>query len=281
MQPALRACLATAALAALTGASPGRELVRVLRPAPQSAPSASASGQASAAPVAVPCPSGALPDGEGCVPFEQAGGEGPELESQQNQHHDRRGQLRVYEQIPRHPERPEEYGAYRYPIPTPEGGKLAVSGFDLDLPDDQQRRGAHLKAVGHGGVDLAAPRGTEVRALPIEHQEGDAEVIYTGQLFGLSVVTRQARKEGGKLQEYITIHGHLDGVAPGVSKGTRAPEGTLLGFVGDSGSEGVVHLHLELRRVREGVDAAALPPGKLAANDRTIAVDPRNLLPLR
>jgi hypothetical protein len=70
MTPALRACLATAALAALAGASPGRELVRIVRPPPRAAPSASASASATPGPLAVPCPSGALPDGEVCVPFE-------------------------------------------------------------------------------------------------------------------------------------------------------------------------------------------------------------------
>jgi murein DD-endopeptidase MepM/ murein hydrolase activator NlpD len=280
MHPAVRACLATAALAALTGASPGRPLVRVLRPPPQTAPSSSAA--APTGPIAVPCPSGSLPDGDGCVPFGQATeGEGVGLESQTNQHRDRQGQLKVYEQIPRRPDRPEAYEAYRYPIPTAEGQKLALSGFDLDLPEEQQRRGPHLKAVGHGGVDLAAPRGTEVRALPLEHQEGDAEVLYTGQLFGLSVVTRHTRKENGRLQDYVAILGHLDSVAPGLPRGARVPAGALLGAVGDSGSEGIVHLHLELRRVRDSVDVALLAPGKLVANDRTIAVDPRNLLPLR
>lgn len=69
MTPPLRACLATAALAALAGASPGRELVRIVRPPPPAAPSASVS--AAPGPRAVPCPPGALPDGEVCVPFDQ------------------------------------------------------------------------------------------------------------------------------------------------------------------------------------------------------------------
>lgn len=282
MRPAVHACLATAALAALTGASPGRELVRIIRPpGPVASVSASASTPA-AAPVQAPCPPGSLPDGGGCVPFEQAGASaGAELESRTNSHHDRHGHLQTYEQIPRHPERPEAYEAYRYPIPTVAGEKLAVSGFDLDRPDEQQRRGQHLKAVGHGGVDLAARRGTEVHALPLEHQDGDAEVIHVGPFFGLSVVTRHTVRESGRMRDYLVIHGHLDGAAPGLARGARVPEGGLLGYVGDSGSEGVVHLHLEIRRVRDGVDVAALPPGKIASNDQTVAVDPRNLLPLR
>jgi len=232
--------------------------------------------------VQVPCPPGSLPDGDGCVPFDAVSPAGAApLESRENRHHDRRGNLRTYDQIPRRPDRPEAYESYRFPVPVAAGEKLAVSGFDLDLPDEQQRRGHNLKAVGHGGVDLVARRGTEVRALPLEHQEGDAEVLYVGQLFGLSVVTRLTLRESDRLRDYVVIHGHLDGAAPGLQKGSRAPEGALLGHVGDSGSEGLVHLHLEIRRVRDGVDPATLPPGKLASNDQTVAVDPRNLLPLR
>lgn len=278
MHPALRACLATAALAALSGAATGRDQVRIRWVSlASSAPSAAAS----AAP-APRCPRGFLPDGEACVPFEQAwADEGDELESQTNSHHDRHGRLQVYEQIPRRPERPEGYEAYRYPIPIAEGEKMLVSGFDLDLPDARQRRGKHLKAVGHGGVDIVARRGTEVRAMPLEHQEGDAEVLHVGPLFGLSVVTRHTLREGGRLRDYLVIHGHLDGAAPGLARGAPAPEGTLLGYVGDTGSEGLVHLHLEIRRARDGVDLASLQVGRFAANDQTIAVDPRNLLSLR
>jgi murein DD-endopeptidase MepM/ murein hydrolase activator NlpD len=282
MRPAVNACLAVAALSALSGAFPGRDRVTLVRLTRAAGASSARPASSDPSTVQTPCPPGTLPDSGSCIPFDDiAPTEGVALEGQVNSHHDRHGRLQVYEQIPRRPERPEPYERYRYPIPTADNEKLAISGFDLDMPDDRQRRGRHLKAVGHGGVDLAAPRGTEVHALPLEHQEGDAEVLHVGQLFGLSVVTRHAVREGGRLRDYILIHGHLDGAAPGLQRGARAPEGALLGYVGDSGSAGVVHLHLEIRRVRDGIDTSALQPGKFAANDQTIAVDPRNLLPLR
>ena len=115
-------------------------------------------------------------------------------------------------------------------------------------------------AVGHGGVDIAQKRGTEVRLVALEHQVGEAEVLYVGKLFGNSVVTRHALREAGKLRDYLVIHGHLDGPAPGLASGQNAREGTLVGFVGDSGSPGDVHLHLEIRRVRDGIDAKKLAP---------------------
>ncbi|MCS6898191.1 MAG: hypothetical protein RMJ98_00510 [Myxococcales bacterium] len=68
MTSALRACLATAILAALVGASPERDRAKIVRLPPAAPPYPSAS--AGSGLLAVPCPSGSLPDGEGCVPFE-------------------------------------------------------------------------------------------------------------------------------------------------------------------------------------------------------------------
>lgn len=228
------------------------------------------------------CPEGALPDGDGCVPIPADLDEGGDaLAAFATGHHDKRGVWRVYDQIPRRPDRPADYGAYRYPIPPPAGGKLVMSGYDLDLPDDVQRRARTLSHVGHGGIDLAQARGTEVHLVKLEHQEGDAQIVYAGKLFGTTVVTRHSVREGGRLCDYLLLHGHLDRVAPGLEKGQSLPEGALLGFVGDSASPGIVHLHLEARRVRDGVDPMTLPVGKIAANEATVVCDPRNVLPLR
>ena len=54
-----------------------------------------------------------------------------------------------------------------------------------------------------------------------------------------------------------------------------------IAFVGDTGSPELVHLHLEARRVRDGIDASKLLPGRIVAPDATIVCDPRNVLPLK
>jgi murein DD-endopeptidase MepM/ murein hydrolase activator NlpD len=207
-------------------------------------------------------------------------GSGQELTAQSNAHRERSGRWRVYEQIPRRPERPADYRRYRLPIPPLPGQSFVMSGYDLHLPDSEQRRGPELSAVGHGGIDIAQKRGTEVRLLNLEHQVGDAEVLYMGALFGTSVVTLHTLREADKLREYVVIFGHLDGSAPGLSRGAHLREGSLLGFVGDSGSPGVVHLHLEVRRVRSETNIRQFASGELAHNARTVVCDPRNVLPL-
>jgi murein DD-endopeptidase MepM/ murein hydrolase activator NlpD len=229
-----------------------------------------------------------LPDGDACVRLPEGDDDGAqEAESAVNAHHDKRGRWVVYDQIPRRPERPADYDAYRYPVPCDRG--CVVSGYDLDRPDEMQRRGRRLSHVGHGAVDLAQPRGTPVRLVALEHQDGDADVVYVGPLFGTTVITRHALREGGRLRDYILLFGHLDAAAPGIKPGVHLKDGDLVGFVGDTGSPELVHLHLEARRVREGVrdlleagaSSGGPTPAMMIANEYSVVCDPRNVLPLR
>ncbi|MCC6663054.1 MAG: M23 family metallopeptidase [Polyangiaceae bacterium] len=276
MQPLTQATALIAALVALSHAAErGRPPVSAATPR-----SRAASPTASSDPLASACPEGTLPDQGVCIPVPQGAAGGAELTAAENAHRDRSGAWRFYEQIPRRPERPSDYRRYRWPVPPLPGQNLVVSGYDLDRPDVQQRRGAHIKAVGHGGLDLGQRRGAEVRLVNLEHQTADAEVLFVGEVFGNSVVTRHSVREGDRLREYVIVYGHLEGAAPGLSRGMNVREGALLGFVGDSGSPGDVHLHLEVRRVRDGVNVATLAPGELTKNARTVACDPRNVMPL-
>jgi murein DD-endopeptidase MepM/ murein hydrolase activator NlpD len=250
-------------------------------PKPSAERAASAASQLSQA----SCPAGTLPDGDACVHF-HVGRDGAEHDEGAsspeavNSHRDTLGRWVVYEEIPRRPDRPADYGAYRYPVPCEARGCVA-SGYDLDRSDEQQRRTQRLRDVGHGAVDLPEPKGTPVRLVPLEHQEGDAEVVYVGPLFGTTVVTRHTVREGGRLRDYLILFGHLDAASPGLTQGSPVHEGDVVGLVGDSGSPGLVHLHLEARRLRDGVDPAKLAPSALVDGTESIVCDPRNVLPLR
>jgi murein DD-endopeptidase MepM/ murein hydrolase activator NlpD len=201
--------------------------------------------------------------------------------TQTNAHRDRSGRWSVYEQVPKRLDRPADYDAYRYPVPC---DGCVVSGYDLDLPDAMQRRGRRLKQVGHGAVDLLQKRGTPVTLVALDHQRGDADVVYVGPLFGTTVATRHTVREGGQLRDYLLLFGHLDAVAAGVEAGARLKDGDAIGYVGDTGSPSLVHLHLEARRARDGIDLSKLGAsgaGALVDGSSTIVCDPRNLLPLR
>jgi hypothetical protein len=195
-----------------------------------------------------------------------------------NGHHEKNGDWLAYEQIGRRWDRPESWDAYRLPVPTT---AWVASGYDLDKPDEKQRRAPNLSAVGHGGVDLADKMGTPIRMVKLDHQIGDAEVLYVGHLFGKSVVTRHTIREAGRQRDYVLIFGHLDDAAEHVWRGRRLHEGELVGYMGNTDSPELVHLHLEARRMRDGVDAWHVPGWSLDAREYSVVSDPRNVLPLR
>lgn len=256
--------------------------------ATQPKPSVAAAGAASSPPSGLVrgteaiCPPGTAPDHDACVHL-NAIDDGPVAEAHPNAHRERSGRWSTYEQIPRLPERPADYDVYRYPIPPGlPNGHYVVSGYDLDQPDAKQRRGPTLKHVGHGAVDLPQAKGTPVHMIALEHQEGDAEVLYAGYLFGVTVLTRHTLREGGRLRDYVMLLGHLDAITPGITAGVTVKEGQQVGAVGDTGSPRIVHLHLEVRRVREGVDLTKVASGApMIADSVTVVCDPRNVLPLR
>jgi murein DD-endopeptidase MepM/ murein hydrolase activator NlpD len=233
------------------------------------------------------CPPGTFIDDGACItlPTDESFGEdpvgAPEGEAIANGHFEKNGKWLAYEQIPRRPDRPADYDAYVYPIPPGlPGGHSVVSGYDLDLPDALQRHGK-MRAIGHGGVDLPQRKGTPIKMMALDHQVGEALVIHVGRLFGNSIVTVHTLREGGRTREYVLIFGHLDGYAPGLKPGDVIPAGGLVGYVGDSDSPKLVHLHLEARRVRDGVDGSKLLPGRILLPESTIVCDPRNVLPLK
>lgn len=210
------------------------------------------------------CPLGTLPDHGACVPVpltprSEAEAQGPSPERE------RAGRYQEYDYIPKLPERPADYSAYRLPVaPLATPSSLAA-----------------CQAAGRpSAIDIAQKRGAEVRLARLEQQEGDAEVLFVGPLLGNTVVVRQAVREGGALREYLALYGHLERVAPGLARGSSLSDGALVGFAGDSGSPGVVQLHYEVRRVRPGFEARALEPDDFSKSSRTVACDPRNVLEL-
>ncbi len=283
----LRVALTTAsALVALALVPAGRGPILRVAATPRVVPPGDANASPEAkAEVMAPCPAGQFPDGNACVTIGETD-ETSDAPVLPNAHHVKSGAWVVYDQIGRRPDRPESYDAYRYPIPPGlPNGKSVISGYDLDRPDQAQRRGRTLKAVGHGGVDLPQAKGTRIEMITLDHQQGEAEVLFVGPLFGNTVVTLHTLREGGQLRDYLLLFGHLDGPAPGLTKGQVLREGELVGFVGDTGSPELVHLHLEARRVREGVDVRSLNTAGagaiLLADPTSVVCDPRNVLPLR
>jgi murein DD-endopeptidase MepM/ murein hydrolase activator NlpD len=73
------------------------------------------------------------------------------------------------------------------------------------------------------------------------------------------------------------LYAHLAATSR-IVRGQQLPNGAVLGYVGATGARRV-HLHLELRRVREGIELETIQANRLIRGDVTIVCDPRNLLP--
>jgi hypothetical protein len=124
--------------------------------------------------------------------------------------------------------------------------------------------------------------GTVVRLVRLEHQEGDAEILYAGELAGLAgktAVAVHAVRDGTGLREYLAIFGNLARLEPGLARGARIPDGQRLGTLADASP--AAELDYEIRRLRTGAEARALAPADFVTDARTVECDARNVLVLR
>jgi len=120
-------------------------------------------------------------------------------------------------------------GSFYWPLPTSQ----LTSGFGW-------RRWSY-----HTGVDLAAPRGTEVAAA----DAGTIVFLGTKGSYGKAIMIDHG---GGHV---VTLYGHLSGFAPGLREGSTIQKGQLIGYVGSTGNSTGPHLHFEVR-----VDGKAVNP---------------------
>jgi len=93
----------------------------------------------------------------------------------------------------------------------------------------------------HGGVDMAAPRGTGVKAA----HHGIVEFAGWAGGYGRLVVIRHAFG-------YRTFYGHLSSIK--VSKGKYVKLGSRIGLVGSSGYSTGPHLHFEIRHYKRKIN---------------------------
>jgi len=94
------------------------------------------------------------------------------------------------------------------------------------------------KKTFHGGLDIAASKGTDVIA------SADGEVIFMGRKggYGKLIVVKH-------IMGYETRYGHLDKMS--VSLGDHVKKGQKIGSVGNTGRATGYHLHYEVRRFQK------------------------------
>jgi murein DD-endopeptidase MepM/ murein hydrolase activator NlpD len=138
---------------------------------------------------------------------------------------------------------------------TPAACPLRGDRYVLSNPFGRQRSAFTRAFAFHGGIDLAAPTGTPIRA------PADGVVVFAGTYpLGRSPVwwrygSLVAVAHG---ERYLTLYGHCGEIVTAVGRQVR--RGDELATVGTSGWSLSPHLHYEVR--------------KLAANGEMVPVDP-------
>jgi murein DD-endopeptidase MepM/ murein hydrolase activator NlpD len=89
----------------------------------------------------------------------------------------------------------------------------------------------------HLGVDMTAPKGTDVHAV------GDAKVSFVGRRggFGNLIILDHGRG-------YQTYYAHLSKIVKGIKAGVQVARGDTIGLVGSTGHSTAPHLHFETRK---------------------------------
>lgn len=102
----------------------------------------------------------------------------------------------------------------------------------------------------HLGTDFGAPTGTPVKAT------GDGTVVKAGWNGGYGNMI-ELRHPGG----YTTRYAHLSRIASGIRPGAKVAQGQVIGYVGSTGLATGPHLHYELRKGGQPLNArtARLP----------------------
>lgn len=127
---------------------------------------------------------------------------------------------------------------------TPSRSPLERSSFVLTSPFGTRRSPFTKKLDFHAGIDLAAARGTPIRA------PADGEVVFAGRYqlrlgvawwrYGNLVALRHGDR-------YVTLYGHCEEIL--VRVGQEVAQGEVIATVGDSGWSTSPHLHYEVRLV--------------------------------
>jgi RHS repeat-associated protein len=116
------------------------------------------------------------------------------------------------------------------PIPQIVRSSRTSSGFGLRMHPVRK------KLIGHGGVDLVAPVGSDVKSAAIGTV---AKIGWDPDGYGNYIIVEHI---GG----YYTLYGHLSGIGSGIKVGSSVGNGQSIGSSGNTGGSTGPHLHFEI-----------------------------------
>lgn len=95
----------------------------------------------------------------------------------------------------------------------------------------------------HSGVDMTAPKGTEI------HSVGDGRISFAGRSGGYGNLVIVDHGLG-----YETFYAHLSVIKKGMKPGVSVSRGEIVGLVGSTGRSTGAHLHFEIRKNTKYID---------------------------
>jgi hypothetical protein len=254
MHPLVRGAVAAAVLTALGSFDQGAPT-----PAPSLAPAGAPRGVDG---LPAPCLAGTLPEGPVCIRIPGPDEAPARLLPLPTLEGPSRGATLSADRIPRRPDRPADPAAYRYPVGAPTRPPRVMGG--LDQP----------------GIHLAVRPGEVVLLLSLDHQAGPAEVVFSGDLAGRTVVTAHLLEEGPRKHTVLLFHGGLDHASPAAILGARLEAGAELGAARTEAGGGLIDVSLEARELRDGVKLENVDAKRLLDPAFAVPTDVRNVLPL-
>ena len=99
----------------------------------------------------------------------------------------------------------------------------------------------------HGGIDLAAPEGTEVYAV----KNGTVMELGEDPIIGKYVIISHENN-------MVSLYGHLSSISPGTNLYANVQSNSIIAKVGSTGQSTGPHLHFELRQNGQSRDPARL-----------------------
>lgn len=175
------------------------------------------------------------------------------------------------ETIPRLPDRPEHYGDYQLPVDP-----VISVGTDVGpaAPGERPRL----------GVRMVTEPGRPVTLIDLEGETSRPEVVLVGELYGITVVVRHRVESSGPegSREYLVFYGHLARPGPSVTSGALLSPMSVIGYVrGGEAGDDVDEEPSVYFEVRQELQSLAGPAEHLTELvQKSVAVDPRNVLPL-
>ncbi len=176
------------------------------------------------------------------------------------------------ELIPRLPERPEAFADYQLPVDP----VIAVDSAADNWPEEPRELDERARL----GIEIVCDPLSPVTLMDLEGQIGRPEVVLVGELYGVTVVVRHAVSGERGERNYLVFYGNLRSPGPHVVNGARLSPLAVIGQVADGGDD-ESYLYFEVRRERAPLSAPAEHLSQLVKGSVSVAVDPRNVLPLR